>query len=272
MTKPETNASEAEAYYNTADVAAFYKLCWGGSDIHIGRYATGRETVAEASRAMTCYLLDLAGVRKGDRVIDIACGYGGTLRELAKRGCHAKGVDISQVCVDEARSANARDGLASQITVELGDFHDLQGPSDFWDTCICQESIIHSTDQARVFSEARRILRPGGVFAFSDILTTDGADLALVNAAFARLGVAGGATSHTYERMARQAGFTIDHSEERPSDIKTHYAKLAEQLETPPSALGAEAAAKIAESIKAWLTALAGGHITWACFIARKPE
>ena len=57
MTIADTNASEATAYYDRDDVAAFYRLCWGGADIHIGRYDTGAESVAEASQAMTRYLL-----------------------------------------------------------------------------------------------------------------------------------------------------------------------------------------------------------------------
>ena len=99
MTISETNASEAAAYYDRDDVKAFYRLCWGGADIHIGRYDTGAESVAEASQAMTRYLLSLANLQKGDQVLDIACGYGGTLRELARLGCKPAGIDISRVCV-----------------------------------------------------------------------------------------------------------------------------------------------------------------------------
>lgn len=271
MTRPETNATAAAAYYDETDVAAFYRLCWGGSDIHIGRYDTGRETVAEASLAMTRHLLHLAGLQKGDGVLDIACGYGGTLRELARLGCHATGIDISQVCVDEARRAMTEAGLADRISVEVGDFHNIGSAPESWDACVCQESIIHSTDRPAVFAEVCRVLQPGGVFAFSDILTAEGAEIALVDAAFERLGVRGGATPHHYRRMAEAAGFEIEHVEERPKDIRTHYEKLAERLADPPAGLDAKAAARIAENIDKWRAALSGGHITWACFIVRKP-
>ncbi|MDU8945944.1 SAM-dependent methyltransferase [Ovoidimarina sediminis] len=272
MTQSATNASEAAAYYDADEVAAFYRLCWGGADIHIGRYDTGCETVAEASLAMTRYLLSLAKLRERDRVLDIACGYGGTLRELARLGCNASGIDISQVCVDEARRANDEAGLSKKVSVEVGDFHDIQSPDAVYDACVCQESIIHSTNRPRVFAEVLRVLKSGGVFAFSDILTAENADLALVNAAFERLGVQGGATPADYRRMAEEAGFEIEHAEERPGDIKTHYAKLAEQLETPPAGLSDDTVETLKASIQRWRTALAGRHITWACFIARKPQ
>ncbi|MGM0586435.1 MAG: SAM-dependent methyltransferase [Pseudomonadota bacterium] len=271
MTTDDTNALASAAYYDGADAADFYRLCWGGSDIHIGRYETGDETVAEASEAMTRRLLDLAGLRAGDRVLDIACGYGGTLRAQARRGCRASGTDISRVCVKEARRANAEAGLADRIAVEPGDFHAIGRDAETFDAVICQESLIHSGDRARVFSEVRRVLRPGGVFALSDILTAEGADLALIEAAFARLGAKAGATPRDYRSLAVKAGFVLEHAEERPDDIRRHYAKQAERLSGPVPGLDPGAAARIAESIARWRTALAGGHITWACLIARKP-
>ena len=54
-------------------------------------------------------------------------------------------------------------------------------------------------------------------------------------------------------------------------DIKAHYEKLAEQLETPTAGLREEAVEKLKNNIRHWQAALAGGHITWACFLARKP-
>jgi ubiquinone/menaquinone biosynthesis C-methylase UbiE len=271
VTEAEASAASAAAYYNDATVATFYRLCWGGVDIHIGRYDTGRESVADASAAMTRHLLALSGVGQGDRVLDIACGYGGTLRMLARLGCRAHGIDISTVCIDEARKANAEAGLADAITVEVGDFHRIDSAPGTWDAVLCQDSLIHSSDRPTVFGEVYRVLRPGGVFAFSDILTAPDADIALVEAAFARLGADAGATPRDYRGMALAAGFEIAHMEERHRDIERHYAALAASLGKPVQGLDPEAAEAIAASIARWRQALAGGHITWACFVARKP-
>ena len=216
------DSDQAAAYYDDSAVSKFYEQCWGGVDIHIGRYANGEETVAEASAAMTKYLIDNAGIGAGDRVLDIACGFGGTLRTLGHMGCTAKGIDISQNCVDRARKAADEAGLGDRIEVDIGDFHDIDSEPGTWDAVICQEAIIHSADRPQVFSEVFRILRPGGTFAFSDILTGENADSSMVEAAFARLGARVGSTVNDYQAMAREAGFELSFVDERPADIKAH--------------------------------------------------
>jgi cyclopropane fatty-acyl-phospholipid synthase-like methyltransferase len=268
----DDDAAAAAAYYDDPAVATFYRELWGGDDIHIGRYDRGDETVADASVAMTDHLLDLAGVGPGDRVLDIACGYGGTLRALAARGCRPAGIDISEVCVTAARRANEAAGLADRIAVAPGDFHAIDSPDGAFDAAVCQESLIHSRDKPRVFAEVRRILRPGGVFALSDILTAEGADPARVQPAFDRLGVLAGATPAGYRRMARDAGFVIRHAEERPHDIRAHYDRLADLLARGDAGLAPAAADRIAASLARWQAAIADGQITWACLVARAPE
>jgi ubiquinone/menaquinone biosynthesis C-methylase UbiE len=186
-------------------------------------------------------------------------------------GCYVRGIDISENCVEHARAAADEAGLDEKIDVDVGDFHNIDSEPDAWDAVICQEAIIHSADRPRVFAEVFRVLKPGGTFAFSDILTGDNADASMVAAAFARLGASVGATVADYQAMARTAGFEIPFVEERPGDITTHYDKLAEQLEQPIEGLEDDAKASISQSIARWQAALAGGHITWACFVAGKP-
>jgi hypothetical protein len=105
----------------------------------------------------------------------------------------------------------------------------------------------------------------------SDIVTGRAADIAMVEAAFARLGASAGATVDDYRRMAEEAGFDIVRVEERPNDIRTHYDKLAERLSQPIAGLDSQAKARIAQSIERWQAALENEDISWACLALRKP-
>jgi 2-polyprenyl-3-methyl-5-hydroxy-6-metoxy-1,4-benzoquinol methylase len=154
MSNKVFDTEQAAAYYDDATVSEFYQQCWGGQDIHIGLYMAGNETVGEASAAMTQHLIECAGISDGDRVLDIACGFGGTLRKLARLGCQAKGIDISGSCVDRARIVNSETGLADRIEVAVGNFHNIDSEPDTWEAVICQEAIIHSNDRPTVFTEA----------------------------------------------------------------------------------------------------------------------
>ena len=72
ISKTGFDPNEAAAYYDGEAISGFYQKCWGGEDIHIGRYPTGNESIAEASADMTRHLLECAGIGEGQRVLDIA--------------------------------------------------------------------------------------------------------------------------------------------------------------------------------------------------------
>ena len=175
------DARKVADYYNTPSTLKFYQSLWGGSDIHVGLYKTGSETIAEASSAMTRHLFSQAGLVGGERVLDIACGFGGTLRILADMECDAAGIDIAEKRVEYARRANTAAGLGDAVTVSVGDFQSIDSAAEQWDAVVCQESLIHSPDRPRVHQEVYRVLRLGGTFVISDIMRAPSASIARVH-------------------------------------------------------------------------------------------
>jgi SAM-dependent methyltransferase len=97
----------------------------------------------------------------GKDVVDVGCGGGGLVRELAGRGARAVGVEISE---DQLSSALARDpGHEGRYLV--GRAQELPIEDASVDVAVFMRTLHHvpPADLARALREARRVLRPEGV-------------------------------------------------------------------------------------------------------------
>lgn len=116
-------------------------------------------------------LLALADLADGQRVLDVGCGFGGTLETIASRhrGMHLLGINIDRRQLEVCRSLHARPGNA---------FHWLQADACALpladasvDRLLCIEAMFHFDSRRRFFAEAARVLAPGGMLVASDIVT-----------------------------------------------------------------------------------------------------
>jgi SAM-dependent methyltransferase len=114
-------------------------------------------------------LLDVLGCVKGARVCDLACGDGHFARGLVDRTKGAVDVvcvDASQEMVRIARERSEGHGDSLRFLVaDAGDLSALQTAS--FDVVVCNMALMDIADYRAAISEAARILKPGGVFAFS---------------------------------------------------------------------------------------------------------
>ncbi|GHE84702.1 methyltransferase type 11 [Streptomyces longispororuber] len=111
----------------------------------------------------------LAGVELGDDVLEIGPGYGANLRVLAERVPRLTAVEIDG---PTARLLETRWGGRARVLE--ADASDLPLPEASFDAVVSFTMLHHVTTRAaqdRVFAEAYRVLRPGGVFAGSDSLS-----------------------------------------------------------------------------------------------------
>jgi len=101
-------------------------------------------------------------------VVDLGCGTGGALRALRKRFPRARllGLDISQGMLEEARG---RLPWLRKPHLVGADMESLPLRDATVDLLFSSLTLQWSNDPARVFREARRVLRPGGVFLFSTL-------------------------------------------------------------------------------------------------------
>jgi SAM-dependent methyltransferase len=118
-------------------------------------------TFAHASGTYVEALLDRAAVGDGTRALDIACGPGLVTQAAAARGAAATGYDFSAAMLREARAAYP------DLAFDQGDAEALPYADGAFDAVVSNFGMHHFPHPDRAAAEARRALRPGGVFAFS---------------------------------------------------------------------------------------------------------
>lgn len=154
--RPQTTAAVA-AHYDELD--PFYRAVWG-EHVHHGYWRTGREPPEQAVEALVELVAARLAIGPGQSLCDIGCGYGTTAQMLAEsHGVHVTGVTVSQA---QAGLAATRSPSRGVVSIRKMDWlaNDLLAAS--FDRACAIESSEHMEDKARFFSEAFRILRPGG--------------------------------------------------------------------------------------------------------------
>jgi SAM-dependent methyltransferase len=106
-------------------------------------------------------LLDAAGVKRRMNFLDVASGPGYVAAAAAKRGATVLGVDFSPGMVAQAQR------LHPGIDFREGDAEHLPLGNGLFDAAAMNFGILHLGQPERALSEAYRILRSGGRFAFS---------------------------------------------------------------------------------------------------------
>lgn len=116
----------------------------------------------------------ILGVRPELRVLDAGSGLGGPSRYVAQRyGCHVTGVDLTERFVAVASLLAGLTGMDGMVDYRTGDLLELDFPAGHFDIVYTQHVVMNIRDRAKLYSEIRRVLKPGGTFGFYDVLAAD---------------------------------------------------------------------------------------------------
>jgi SAM-dependent methyltransferase len=128
-----------------------------------GDFVTYLDQAADHFRPLKVFTHSLLRLRPGERILDVGCGCGDDLRELATlvtpNGC-AVGIDSSQSMIDEARRRHA--GCELPLQFERGDAAHLRWHSEYFDACRADRVFQHLAAPHRALNEMIRVLKPGG--------------------------------------------------------------------------------------------------------------
>lgn len=125
-------------------------------------FIMARETFADNLRA-----IDALSVQSTDHVLDIGCGHGRSLGEIASRAVNgrAAGVDPSELMVEIAVKRNRRLVRARRVDVSVGSIEELPFANHSFDKALCVHVLYFWKDLRDGIQEIARILKPGGRLA-----------------------------------------------------------------------------------------------------------
>lgn len=182
------------------------------TDISVGYAADELKSVPKgASMGLGCgNPTAFADLKSGEVVLDLGSGGGVdcflAAQKVGDRG-FVIGIDMTEAMIDRSKQ-NAIAGGYANVNFRLGEIEDLPVDSNTVDAIISNCVINLAPDKSRVFGEMYRVLKPGGRFCVSDVVSK-GAIPSQVQEDMERWAgcVAGALDKNDYLRIVQKAGF-----------------------------------------------------------------
>ncbi|MGC8647938.1 MAG: methyltransferase domain-containing protein [Candidatus Micrarchaeia archaeon] len=106
-------------------------------------------------------MLSILGDLKGKKVLDLGCGPGLHSARLLKQGAILYGIDQSEKMISIAKS------YVKGADFQVGTVYSMPYKSGFFDVVFASYVVHYFTDLDKALKEVRRVLKKGGIFAFS---------------------------------------------------------------------------------------------------------
>ncbi len=154
--------------------------------------------------------LAFVGLREGEVLLDLGSGLGLDVILAARMvgtGGKVIGLDMTPEMIEKARQNAERAGVGHMVEFRLGEMEDMPVESESVDRIISNCVVNLSPDKERVFSEAYRVLKPGGALLISDLVSS-GLPEEVRNDLSAWAQCLGGTLEEAeYLRLIKKAGF-----------------------------------------------------------------
>jgi MPBQ/MSBQ methyltransferase len=123
-------------------------------------------------RAATLTMAELAGISKGDRVLDVGAGIGGPARTLATHlGARVTALDPTRRFCELNEELCRRSGLEQLVQVVRGDARRMPAGDGEFDVAWTQAVWPNVDDKQTMVGEIHRVLKPGGRLALYEVVS-----------------------------------------------------------------------------------------------------
>ncbi|KAG5253906.1 cycloartenol-C-24-methyltransferase [Salix suchowensis] len=157
-------------YYDL--VTSFYEFGWGES-FHFAPRFKG-ESLRESIKRHEHFLALQLGLKPGQKVLDVGCGIGGPLREIARfSSTSVTGLNNNEYQISRGKELNRIAGVDRTCDFVKADFMKMPFPDNSFDAVYAIEATCHAPDAYGCYSEIYRVLKPGQCFAAYEWCMTD---------------------------------------------------------------------------------------------------
>ncbi|KAK9913058.1 hypothetical protein M0R45_036884 [Rubus argutus] len=160
-------------YYDL--VTSFYEYGWGES-FHFAPRWKG-ESLRESIKRHEHFLALQLGLKPGQKVLDVGCGIGGPLREIARfSSTSITGLNNNEYQITRGKELNRIVGVDKTCDFVKADFMKIPFPENTFDAVYAIEATCHAPDAYGCYKEIYRVLKPGQCFAAYEWCMTDSFD------------------------------------------------------------------------------------------------
>lgn len=268
MTQTIFTEADTEALFDDRERDQRFRSFWDPEgSLHWGYFENLTEARPEdflpSCKRWDKYMLDQSGINASSRVLEVACGNGNASIWLAQEtGCEVVGIDLSGNYIENARK-KASNFPSLRISFQKESATNLPFENDSFTHVWSQGALYHIPELNKALAEAYRVLQPGGICLFDDLVTpVEEVSENTRKYVYDRLLFKPTFSPKVYAENLTQLGFKVL----QVKDLSEHLHKSYELV----SELARENYPDMGAAFEKTREAIAAGELGWSFFLSEK--